>query len=93
MPHPRFTSEEIAQRGHLPYERARAGNPEAALYVMRTGFRTAYRLGGPEFFLDVMLLGAYREFERRAGELTTAPGFSRSQPACRCTTFLSGRSR
>ncbi|MEN6474687.1 MAG: Fic family protein [Syntrophaceae bacterium] len=27
-----------------------------------------------EYFLGVMLLGAYREFERRAGELTTAHG-------------------
>ena len=84
MPHPRFTSEEIAQRGHLLYEqriqnevgdesrgkflvidietgqyeidasdleamqRARARNPDAALYVMRIGFRTAYRLGRRE---------------------------------------------
>ncbi len=84
MPHPRFTTEEIVQRGQLLYEqrirhemesesagkflvldvetgryeidasdleamqRARAANPDAALYVVRIGFPTAYRLGRKE---------------------------------------------
>ncbi len=84
MPHPRFTSEEIVQRGQSLYEeriqhevdaesvgkflvldietghyeidssdlqamqRARAANPDAALYVIRIGFPTAYRLGRKE---------------------------------------------
>ncbi len=84
MPHPRFTTEEIVERGQLLYEqrirhevesesegkflvldvesglyeidasdleamqRARAANPAAALYVVRIGFPTAYRLGRKE---------------------------------------------
>ncbi len=84
MPHPRFTTEEIVERGQLLYEqrirhevesesegkflvldvesglyeidasdleamqRARAANPDAALYVVRIGFPTAYRLGRKE---------------------------------------------
>ncbi len=84
MPHSRFTTEEIVERGQLLYEqrirhevesesegkflvldvesglfeidasdleamqRARAANPEAALYVVRIGFPTAYRIGRKE---------------------------------------------
>lgn len=82
MPHPRFSSAEIAQRGQALYDehirakveagyqgkflavdtetgeyeidvdelaalqRAKAKHPEAALYLVRVGSPTAYRLGG-----------------------------------------------
>lgn len=82
MTHPRYTSEEIAQRGQALYDqqiraqvetghqgeflvvdietgayeidvdelealqRARAKHPDAALYLLRVGYATAYRLGG-----------------------------------------------
>jgi hypothetical protein len=81
MPHPRYSSEEIAQRGQRLYEqkiqsqlaesetgkflaldietgqyeidadelaalkRAKAKNPDAALYLIRVGSETAYKLG------------------------------------------------
>ena len=82
MPHPRYTSEEIVQRGQALYDeqiraqveashkgkylvldietgdyemdvsevaalkRAKAKNPDAALYILRVGYSTAYRVGG-----------------------------------------------
>jgi len=82
MPHPRFSSAEIAQRGQALYDeriraqveashrgkflaldietgeyeidvdelatlkRAKAKHPNAALYLLRIGFPTAYRIGG-----------------------------------------------
>ena len=81
MPHPRYTSEEIVQRGQALYEqqicshvesthrgeflvlnietgeyemdvnelaalkRAKAKHPDAALYMLRVGYPTAYRIG------------------------------------------------
>ena len=81
MPHPRYSSDEIAQRGQALYDqqihtqvetrhkgkflvldietgnyeidvdelaalkRAKAKNPDAALYILRVGSSTAYRLG------------------------------------------------
>jgi len=81
MPHPRYTSEEIVQRGQTLYDqqvraqveathkgkylvldietgeyemdtsevaalkRAKAKNPGAALYILRVGYSTAYRVG------------------------------------------------
>ena len=81
MPHPRYNSDEIAQRGQVLYDqqiraqvetrhkgkflvldietgnyeidinelaalrRAKAKNPDAALYLLRVGSSTAYRLG------------------------------------------------
>jgi hypothetical protein len=75
MPHPRYSSAEIVQRGHIraqvesqhpgkfvvldietgDYEmdvddvaavqRAKTKHPDAALYIVRVGFPTAYRLG------------------------------------------------
>ena len=83
MSHPRYTSEEIAQRGQALYDqqirakldegdkgkflvldietsayeidtneltalkRAKEKNPNAAFYLLRVGYTTAYRLGGP----------------------------------------------
>lgn len=83
MSHPRYTSDEIAQRGQALYDqqirakldagdkgkflvldietgayeidkneltalkRAKAKNPNAALYILRVGYTAAYRLGGP----------------------------------------------
>jgi hypothetical protein len=83
VPHPRYTSEEIVQRGQALYDqqiraqveashkgeflvldvetgeyeidisevaalkRAKAKNPEDALYILRVGLPTAYRVGGP----------------------------------------------
>ena len=82
MPHPRFSSAEIVQRGQVLYDehirgkveanhqgkflvvdietgeyeidvdelaalkRAKAKHPDAALYLLRIGSSTAYRLGG-----------------------------------------------
>ncbi len=82
MSHPRYTSEEIVERGEALYnqqiraevetgneskflvldietgayevdedelaavQRAKANNANAALYIMRIGYATAYRLGG-----------------------------------------------
>lgn len=82
MPHPRFASAEIVQRGQALYDeriraqveashrgkflaldietgeyeidvdelaalqRAKAKHPDAALYLLRIGFPTAYRVGG-----------------------------------------------
>ena len=82
MSHPRYTSEEIVERGEALYnqqiraevetgnegkflvldietgayevdedelaavQRAKANNSNAALYIMRIGYATAYRLGG-----------------------------------------------
>ena len=82
MPHPRYSSDEIVQRGQALYDqqirtqveahhkgkflvlnietgeyeidvnelaalkRAKAKNPDAALYILRVGSSTAYRLGG-----------------------------------------------
>ncbi len=81
MPHPRYSSDEIAQRGQTLYEqqirtkidesekgkflvldietgqyeidvdelaalkRAKVKNPDAALYILRVGYATAYKLG------------------------------------------------
>ena len=81
MPHPRYTSDEIAQRGQVLYDqqirskvepgnkgkflvldietgeyemdtdelaalkRAKAKNPDAALYILRVCYPTAYKLG------------------------------------------------
>lgn len=83
MPHPRYTSQDIVQRGQSLYDqqirsqvetshkgkflvldietgeyeidvsevaalqRAKAKNPDAALYILRVGYPTAYRVGGP----------------------------------------------
>jgi hypothetical protein len=83
MPHPRYTNEEIVQRGQVLYDqqvraqvetshkgkflvldietgeyeidisevaalkRAKERNPKAALYILRVGYPTAYRVGGP----------------------------------------------
>jgi hypothetical protein len=80
--HPRYTSNEIVQRGQVLYDqqirrqveashkgkflvldietgeyeidadelaalkRAKAKNPDAALYILRVGYSTAYRVGG-----------------------------------------------
>lgn len=82
VPHPRYTRNEIVQRGQALYDqqiramveashkgkflvldietgeyeidaneltalkRAKSKNPDAALYIMRVGYPTAYRLGG-----------------------------------------------
>ncbi len=82
MPHPRYSSAEIAERGQALYdqqvrgkvepnykgkylvldietgeyeiddhelaalERAKATNPDAALYMLRVGYSSAYRIGG-----------------------------------------------
>lgn len=82
MPHPRYASEEIVQRGQALYDRqiraevepghkgeflvvdietgeyeldvselaavkrAKAKNPDAALYILRVGYSAAYRVGG-----------------------------------------------